>query len=172
MYQRGFRGGRRRNTRSLGTVVQSYKKVQNSAIASFSPGFQSEFLVQGVDHFTGQLTAVDANAPTGSIIKYIEIQFACANLVETACFVNCTVQYTLDGQTVIDPDQVGGNARRNQVLHQDMFSVGGFQNSTHKFRFKVPKKFQRVREGMDWVLVWSNSATVSRNVQTIYKFYR
>jgi len=154
-------------------MVNSYKKVQNSGQATFgTPGFQSEFLVQGVDNFTGQLTATDANVQTGSIIKFIEVQFALANVLEGACFVNCTVQYTLSSQTVVDPDQVGGNQQRNQVLHQDMFSVGGFQNSTHKFKFKIPKKFQRVREGMDWVLVWSNSAAVTRNVQTIYKYYR
>ncbi len=143
------------------------------APASFAAGFQNELLVDGKDSVAaGQTSATDAEVPTGSIVKFIEIQFACSNLVSVACYVNCTIQYSLATQNTINPDAVGGNAQRNQVLHQDLFVVGADQNSTHKFRFKIPKKYQRVREGVAWKLTWANSATVNRKVQVIYKFYR
>ncbi len=165
-HSRGSRGMRRQSIRP---VVKSFKKIINSAQATFAAGFQSEFLVQGENIAADQSTPTDPAVPTGSIIKYIEIQFAAANILEAPLFINCTIQYTLSSQVGRDPDTLGGNNQRNQCLHMDLFSVGGFQNSTHKFRFKVPKKFQRVREGMDWLLVWSNSASVVRKVQTIYQ---
>jgi len=167
---RSFRGSR---SRSMRPVVQSMKMVINTAEATFTPGFQTDFIAQGVDSIAaGQASSIAVNVPTGSIIKYFEVQFAVANVVEAACFVNCTIQYSRSNQGSVDPDAVGGTEQRNQVLHQDLFSVGGFQNSTHKFKFKVPKQFQRLQEGMDWRLVWSNSATIARKVQIIYKFYR
>ncbi len=173
VYQRGYRGGRRRSSSRLSSVVQSYKKVIFRIEASFSSGFQNEQIALGVDSVAaGQTSATDPNVPTGSIIKYIEVQFAASNVVLTPCFLNCTLQYVLSGQTTVDPNLVGGHAQRNQVLHMDMFTIGEGQNSTHKFKFKIPKKFQRLREGMAWHLAWRNSATVSRQVQMIYKFYR
>lgn len=143
------------------------------ANASFSAGFQQEQLVQGVDSVAaGQVSATDANVPTGCHVKFIEVQFAVHNSVETPCFVNCSVQYILQSQTSQNPDLLGGNAQRNQVIHQDMFSVGALQNSTHKFKIKIPKRFQRIKEGTQWLLVWSNTATVNRALQVVYKFYR
>ncbi len=154
-------------------VIQSYKKVIFFVDASFSAGFQNDELAVGVDNATvGQTSATDTNVPTGSIIKYFEVQFASSNVVLTPCFINCTIQYRLAGQTAINPNSMGGSNQRNQCLHMDLFTVGEGQNSTHKFRFKVPKGFQRIREGMRWTLTWSNSATVNRQTQCIYKFYR
>ncbi len=144
----------------------------NYASASFSAGFQQEQLAVGTDAIAPkQDNATDAQVPTGCIIKYFEIQFAVNNSVATPVYINCSIQFQLQSQTAVDPDLVGGNARRNQVLHQELFSVGQDQNSTHKFKFKVPKRFQRVKEGMQWLLVWSNSATVNREAQCIYKMY-
>ncbi len=154
-------------------VIQSYKKVIFFVNASFGPGFQNEEFAVGVDSVAaGQTSATDTNVPTGSIIKYFEVMFAASNVVSTPCFVNCTLQYTLSPQTAIDPNAVGGDPQRNQVLHMDLFSIGQSQNSTHKFKFKIPKQFQRLREGMRWKLTWRNSATVNRECLIIYKFYR
>ncbi len=173
MYRsRGYRGSRRRSG-GIRAVIQSYKKVINFAPASFGAGFNSQFIATGVDSVAaGQTGATDVNVPTGSIIKYFEVQFCVSNSVATACYVNCSVQYALSGQGFVNPDSVGGAGQRNQVLHQDLFTVGNQQNSTHKFKFKVPKKFQRLREGMSWALTWSNNVTVNNKTQIIYKFYR
>ncbi len=141
--------------------------------ASFSAGNNIETLAKGVDSLTsGQTSSTDGNVPTGSIIKYIEVQFAANNPTAAAGYITCSIQYRLDGQGFIDPSVVGGNPQRNQVLHMDLFAVAQDQNSTHKFRFKVPKQFQRIRDGMLWALVWNNNITVNRRILVIYKFYR
>ncbi len=167
--------GRRPRSRSRGIrpVIQSYKKSLIFADASFIAGFQAENIAEGDDtKVAGQISATDSDVPTGSMVKWFEVQFAANNSVAVPNYVNCTIQYKLVGQSFIDPDLVGGNKQRNQVLHADLFSVGDSQNSTHKFKFKVPKQFQRLREGMIWALVWGNTATLNRKVQIIYKFYR
>ncbi len=119
-----------------------------------------------------QATNVDAQIPTGSRVKFIEVQFTISNLAAIHCYINCSLQYTQSTQVTIDPQAVGGNTQRNQVLHQDLFVVGQNQNSTHKFKFKIPPKYQRIREGMNWILVWSTNQTVNRSIQVIYKVER
>ncbi len=171
MFHRGFRGSRRRS--GPRPVVQSQKVVLNFLDASFSAGFSTEQLAVGVDAVAaGQTSVTDANIPTGSMLKFIEVQFAVNNAAATAAYVTCSLQYKLVGQSFIDPSVVGGSKQRNQVLHMDLFSVGQNQNSTHKFKFKIPKGFQRIREGMSWGLTWNNSQTVNRRALVIYKYYR
>ncbi len=168
MFHRGYRGSRNRSMKR--PRGRTYKKVLHFVNASFSPGFTSERYVHGVDSVAiGQTSQIDPDVPTGAKVKYIEVQFAINNSVATPCYVNCTLQYTLAGQVTIDPNLVGGHAQRNQVLHMDLFTVGQDQNSTHKFRFKIPPKFQRMRESMGWWMVYRNSATINREVQVIYK---
>jgi len=152
-------------------MVRTYKKVLNFAEASFAAGQRSETLAVGVDALApGQSSATDGNVPTGARIKYIEVQMPVTNAVNQTAYINCSLQFALSTQAAVDPDAVGGNARRNQVLHQELFSVGFNQNSTHKFKLKIPPRFQRLKEGMIWLLMWSNSNTVNRRLQIIYKF--
>ncbi len=168
---RGYQGIRRRSM--LRPVIQTFKKVLIFADASFAAGFTSEQIAIGVDSVAaGQTGPTDTQVPTGSRLKYFEIQFAAANIASSTCFINCTIQLIQSQQSALDPDLVGGNTRRNNVFHMDLFSVGINQNSTHKFKFKVPKGFQRVKEGTAWELVWRNTSTINRKLQIIYKFER
>ncbi len=161
------RMGRRSGSRPL---RKTYKKVLNFAEASFAAGLRGEVFVSGADSVAiGQTSGTDATVPTGARVTFLEVQFPVTNAVDQTAYINCSIQYVLSSQSVVDPDGVGGNPRRNQVLHQELFSVGFNQNSTHKFKFRIPKIFQRVREGMTWQLVWSNSNTVNRRIQVIYK---
>ncbi len=171
MPYRSFRGSRRRS--SMRPVIQSYKKVLNFAQASFTAGFQNELLVNGADSTAaGQTSATDATVPTGALVKFVEFQLAINNSVASPLYINVSLQYKNAGQTFQDPNAIGGNAQRNQVLHQELFSVGQDQNSTHKFKWKIPGKFQRIREARQWSVTWSCSASCNREAQCIYKFYR
>ncbi len=158
----------------MAPVIQSYKKVLNFAGTSQSSGTKiSKLLIKGQDSVAaGQTGVTDANVPTGCIVKYIDITLCVTNLVAISFFHHLTIQHIHSGQGTIDPDVVGGNPQRNQVFHQALFSVGKEQNSTHIYRFKIPKKFQRVREGDEWVLVTKGSAVYTDIAQVIYKFYR
>ncbi len=172
MRYRSYRGSRRSNGGSR-PVVQSFKKVLNIVPASYTAGFTKVRLANGQDSVAaGQTGNTDDNVPTGSIIKYIEIQFSAVNLVAAACYINTTLGYLLAGQVAKDPLTIGGNTQRNQILHQSQFVAGLSQNANRTFKFKIPKKFQRLRENMEWVFTWNTSASVSASIQVIYKFYR
>ncbi len=172
MFHRGFRGSRRRSGAPR-PFVQTYKKVLNFSEASFATGQRSETLVQGKDSIAlGQTSAIDADVPTGSRIKFVEVQMPITNTTAQTAYINCSLQYALSGQGGIDPDVIGGNPQRNQVLHQELFQVGFNQNSTHKFKLRIPAKYQRMREGMKWILTWSNSNSINRRLQIIYKVER
>lgn len=155
-------------------IVQSYKKVINHAPASRAASTILNFaLSEGVDSVAaGQTGPTDVNVPTGAVIKYIEIQYVDVNLVAIASIRHVSIQKLHQGQSTINPALVGGNAQRNQVHMQQMFSVGQNQNSNHVYRFKIPKKFQRVREGDKWQFVVFGDSIHTSAVQAIYKFYR
>ncbi len=151
-------------------MITTFKKIINFAPASFTAGFNNQVLISGKDNISPkQTSATDGECPTGSRVKYMEIQFCVSNVVSAPCYINCSVQYIIAGQTFNDPDVLGGDPQRNQVLHQDLFTVGANQNSTHKFKFKIPPKYQRIRENMQWAMVWSTNVSVNQTSQTIYK---
>ncbi len=171
MYRRGSRGGRRRGMKA---VIQSYKKVINHAPASTAAGVNRDMiLVTGVDSVAaGQTSVTDSSVPTGAIVKFIDIKLVVGNSTLANVFCHVAIMYTLTGQGVVSPLTVGGSALRNQVLHQDMFAVQQSQNTNKLYRFKIPKQFQRVREGRVWRIIVNADLLTSSAVQAIYKFYR
>ncbi len=158
----------------MAPVIQSFKKVLNGAPASRAASTDiTRFLSTGTDSVAaGQTSVGDALVPTGSIIKFIEIQWSASNLAAVACFVHVCIQQTHAGQSPVSPLTVGGSPQRNQVFFQAMYLIGKDQNSNHVFRFKVPKKFQRVREGDNWQFVTNGDTVYADATQVIYKFYR
>ncbi len=154
-------------------IVKTYKKVITHAPASHAGSTKIEFpLASGIDSISpGQTSAFDVNVPTGSVIEYIDINYAFINIAGTggADFMSISIQMTLSGQSTIDPRVIGGNPQRNQVFKQEIFSMGHDQNGNRTYRFKIPKKYQRLREGMQWLFVVINSGTFSDNLQAIYK---
>lgn len=164
---------RRRSSR-MAPVIQSYKKVINSAPASRAAATDiTIFMTAGKDSVAaGQTSVTDPDVPTGSVIKYIEIQYCVTNLVAISAFFNITIQLVHSGQSPVSPLTVGGSPQRNQVFFQQLFSVGKEQNSTHVYRFKIPKKFQRVREGDSWLFTTNGSVVYTDAMMIIYKFFR
>ncbi len=167
MYGRRRRRSRRRTARPL---VRYYKKVLDFAPVANAAGRIDHVLVKGVDSITmGQTGPIDADVPTGSRITEIHVNFMASNIVGGSLFQYISMQYKLVLQTFIDPRVVGGNAQRNQVLYQDAYSIGINQNANRVFKFRIPPKFQRVKESMQWALVTNGTNTVTNAVQVIYK---
>ncbi len=155
-------------------VVQSYKKVLNEAPASRVPATNIvSTMANGVDSVAaGQTGPTDAAVPTGCVIKFFEIQWAMGNLSGGNNFFHVVIQLLRSGQSNVSPNVVGGNPQRNQVFFQSMFQIGTDQNGSRVYRFKVPKRFQRMREGDSWKFVRQGSATYTDGTQIIFKFYR
>ncbi len=171
MYRRGSRGSR---SRGMQAVIQSYKKVINHAPASSAAGVDRIFAAtNGQDNVTvGQTSAIDFSVPTGAIVKYIEWQVGLINIVSNPAFAHVIIQLKHSGQANLSPDVIGGDPLRNNVYHQDCFSVGADQNTNRKYKFKVPKRVQRVREGDVWQVIVSVNQAYNSVCQVIYKFYR
>lgn len=164
----------RRRISSPRNVVQSFKKVFTLAPTSRAAAtILSNSLATGTDSVAaGQTSATDVAVPTGSVIKMIEIQYSCANLVSIASFLSICIQKVHSGQTRLDPQAVGGNPQRNQVFFQKIYSLGKDQNRDITIKFKIPKKYQRIREGDEWHFTRVSNTIFTDNTQAIYKFYR
>ncbi len=168
---RGSRGGRRGSMRP---VIMTFKKVLDYAPASRTVDTVHQFnIAAGVDSVAaGQTTPTDVNVPTGSMVRFVEIQFSASNLVSQSEYFWATIQIKHTGQGVVSGRVVGGNPQRNQVFRQLQFQLGQNQSSNHVWKWKVPPKFQRLREGD--VMVFTLESDVAHNsaVQIIYKFLR
>ncbi len=158
----------------MSPVIQSFKKVLNFGPVSLAVGLGSFTAVKGVDSVAaGQTGVSDPDVPTGSIVKYIEFQHAIGqHLSDSPAFINIAIERLEDGQAIVNPAVVGGNPRRNQVFFQALFQLGKFQNFNRVYRFKIPKKFQRVREGTTWSFNVNSDLIGTQALQIIYKFYR
>lgn len=154
--------------------IQSFKKVLNYAGASHAAATKIDFPISlGQDGVAaGQGTATDQSVPTGSVIRSFEIQYTPINLVSQASVLHVSVQQIRSGQATISPDLVGGSGQRNQVFYQRMVMLGANQQTNMVIKFKVPKKFGRVREDDQWVFTVIADTVFSSACQIIYKFYR
>ncbi len=150
---RGSRGSRRSG--GIRQVIQSYKMIIEAAAASFAANANQQFpIVEGLDgKVAGQTSSVDDQVPVGCVIKSIRIWYCQQNLVNVAGFTHLTLQHLRTGQSFIAADDQAGNPQRNQVHHTDYFSVGQNQNVNRGMLFKIPAKYQRVRDGDKWQLI-------------------
>lgn len=156
----------------LGNVIQSYKQIKQNAPASHAAATRIDrAVVDGVDNYTGP-SANNKEVPTGAKIEKIEFQLCLQNLVNVASFAWISIQHLRSGQSTIDPRAAGGNPQRNQIHLQLHRCIGQNQNVNITIPFKVPKKYQRVREGDQWVLTYESDTIFTSSLQTIYKFYR
>ncbi len=152
--------------------IQSYKQAVQNAPASTVSGIVNHPLVIGVDNYTGP-SAANNEVPTGAVVSLFDIQVVTQNNVSAqAVFLWASIQQTRSGQSPLDPRSLGGNPQRNQTFKQMLYVIGTGQNSRMHWRFKIPKKFQRVREGDQWVLSLNADQTTVRASQIVYKFYR
>jgi len=164
----------RRRMSSPRPIIQSFKKVINVATISRPAGTQFDTAMStGVDSVAaGQTSVSDGDVPTGCMIKFIEVQWAATNLVNISQFLSYGIQLVHAGQNPISLLVVGGNPQRNQVFYQRMEGLGQFQNFSRTIKFKIPKKFQRVREGDEWRFSRRGTQVFTEQLQVIYKFYR
>ncbi len=154
-------------------VIQSFKKVLNNAETTQPITAVTKQLVLGEDSIAaGQTGPTDPGVPTGSVIKFILIQYSCMNLVNVSNTHHWCIQLLHSGQTIVPPDAVGGNPQRNQVFVQGHMNMGQSQNNNRTIKFKIPRKFQRVREGDSWNFTSKSTQVYTDAMQTIYKFYR
>lgn len=167
--RRYSRGGQRRTT---GTVVQSFKKVILHLPVSTAVQTAPDISVGTDSVAAGQTSITDANVPTGSIIKAVRVQVALSNNTANNVVVNMTIQQLHTGQGNVSPLAVGGNPQRNQVFKQWLIPIATGQEKMVDYLFKIPKKYQRVREGSRWRMVTESNFARFESYQFIYKFYR
>ncbi len=152
--------------------MRSYKKILNYGIASTTALIADNITVGADSLAIGQTGPGDANVPTGWKLAGFRLQGGFGNQSTTvAMHVGVNIQYLLSGQTQnVDPLAQGGHAQRNQVIKSWMFVLAPLEHKNIDTFVKIPKKFQRIKEGMLWRIAHS-SAGVTRTyaIQLIYK---
>ncbi len=165
----------RRFTRRRSTVtnpIQSYKQITVDGPASRAAATNIiHTIVQGTDDYSGPL-AGNNQVPTGAHISSVLVMLAFTNLVSVSALVHLHLQCFRSGSGVVTPGVVGGNALRNQVIATRMFFIGKDQNNNLMYQIKIPKIYQRIREGDSFALIYRCDAVFASATQAIYKFYR
>ncbi len=164
---------RRSRMSSLGNVIRSYKKVLDFAPASRVASTVIEFeMTSGVDSIgPGQGGVSDPTVPTGAMVKGFNIDIPFGYTGTATAFIWMSIQHLRANQSVISPRVIGGNSQRNQVFFQKLVMLGENQNLSFHMRFKIPPKFQRVREGDKWIFAYESDVAHASGAQIIYKLF-
>lgn len=162
----------RRRRATIRPRSHTFKKIIYNAGASIAAGTKNDHnIIATVDNITPkQTTNIDVDVPTGSIVTDIYCWVSFANLVSIASFASLTIQQVLANQAgTVNPFTMGGNAQRNQIFYTKFFSLGKDQNVNCMVHFKVPKKYQRMREGTLWRATTNCETIRSEASMMIYK---
>ncbi len=165
-----YRANRRR--RSMGMApIQSFKQIAIDGPASRAAATTiiHNFLV-GVDNYAGPTTNVEV--PTGAKVMSVLIMACFTNLVSVSSLLHFNLVCLRSGLPSVTPGAVGGSPQRNQVIFTMMKFLGHDQNNNFMFRAKIPKIFQRIREGDIFQLAYRTDTVFASATQVIYKFYR
>ncbi len=153
------------STRSVKYVLDEVQGTSTTGTVSFE-------LAKGVDDETlGQTNGQDTSVPTGVKIKQFNIMSCWGSITGVSTFLHWSIQRLSSSQNAIDPTAVGGNALRTNVMMQGMSCIGDRQNATVDIKYKVPKKFWRIRDGDRWMFTTKSSTNVDTVKQCIYKVF-
>ncbi len=162
----------RRRSYTARPIVQSFKQisVDGPALRLAATNILHS-LVIGVDNYAGP-TVANNEVPTGAKIFNIILFLSLGSIASPATTLHFTVQCLRSGQGQVPPGTQGGNPQRNQVIHTEMFFVTAQQSINRTMIIKVPKQYQRIREGDIFQLVYRGDTVFTSITQVIYKFYR
>ncbi len=153
------------STRSVKYVIDEVQGTSQTTTQSFE-------LAKGVDDETlGQSSATDNSVPTGVKIRQFNIMTCWGSITGVSTFLHWSIQRLSSSQNAIDPTAVGGNPLRTNVMMQGMICIGDKQNATLDIKYKVPKKFWRIKDGDRWMLTTKSSTNVDTVKQVIYKVF-
>ncbi len=170
------RMSRRRN---FGQVIHSVKNVHETDISLIANANQITSLALGVD--VGVPTKVTGiEVPTGAKIYSIElwITFVAGASNETGVY-NWYIGKIRAGQSsatdfpIADGTDIGLNANRNFIFHEEHSIVGTEDAGPYKFhrRIKIPKIYQRMRSSDSLFIKSKNDIAGLEQVVALYKYY-
>ncbi len=152
--------------------IQSYKQISVDGPASRAAATNiNHTFLSGVDNYSGP-TVNNDEVPTGCSVMSVLLMLTFTNLVEISSLLHLNIQCRRNGTGAITPGVVGGNPERNTVIYTQMVFLGKNQNNNFMFRVKIPKIYQRIREGDNWQIRYRADTVFASATQVIYKFYR
>jgi len=152
--------------------IQSFKQITVDGPASRAAAtLITHTFVNGVDNYVGP-TANNFEVPTGAKVMGFLVIANFTNLVGVSASLHFHIQCARTGIPSVTPGAVGGDPNRNTIIHTRMVFLGKDQNSNWMFYVKVPRIFQRIREGDIWRLSYQCDTVFASQTQIIYKFYR
>ncbi len=163
-----FHRTRRRSRMSALQPINSYKTITVDGPASRAAATNIDHnILTGIDGST-----TGANVQTGSKLMSVLIFASFTNLVAVSSLLHFNVGILRGGSAFPTPGAVGGSTQRNQIIFTHQAFLGQNQNSNFIFRLKIPKVFQRVREGDVWRIRYRTDTVFASATQAIYKTYR
>ncbi len=151
--------------------IQSYKQITIDGPASRAAATDIVHVIaQGVDNYTGP-SAANNEIPTGAKVMSILVMASFTNLVAVSSLLHFNVQCRRGAARIV-PGAVGGSSQRNTVIFTAMKFLGQNQNSNYMWLLKIPRIYQRIREGDTWDLIYRTDTVFASATQVIYKFYR
>ena len=132
-------------------------------------------LVNGVK-VNGAIKVIGTEVPAGAIVSQIDVYL---NLIVPSGSGNATVVYFVicrrAGQSAVPASSftaIGLSDMRNQVIRSEMTMIGTEDAGPlrTKFKVKIPKTYQRIREGDDISLIVQSTEASEMSAGCRYRF--
>jgi len=170
---------RRRRIQSRPSPIQSFRQIYDKAATIIGLADETDIVADGSDQnppgFTNNVV------PVGAMIYRIRlnitVQGASSSDSGKAGFIVYKLRGGQGGGTdITNYITLGGTATRNQVFWNQALPYGTEDAGPRSFDrwLKIPKTFQRMREGDNFQVKFTNSdaSSVSYSLHAEYKFYR
>lgn len=154
-------------------IVSNKNEAVNTSIGVGAAVLTTVILANQINDYTGVPVDVPIGANISSMFIHVDIQPQA--VVGVIDWYIAKAKASEVGNLPV-PGGVAGHIMRNKIFHEEHGLPGVFNNgsppNTTKMVFVVPKKFRRMSETDQWVLVLRCSTAYDACVQAIYKFYQ
>ncbi len=152
--------------------IQSFKQITVDGPASRAAATNiTHRFVLGIDNYAGP-TATNDEVPTGAKVMSATLFMSFSNLVSINALLHYHIQCLRFGGAIVTPGVQGGSPLRNTVIHTGMLFIGKEQNTNLQLNIKIPRIYQRIREGDQFFIVYRCDAVFASATEVLYKFYR
>lgn len=177
-----FRGRRRGRARMVLTPIQSFKQQRQEVITYAGTVANNNYIVVvGVarDALSGDRKNVPVGAKIMSIAVTVNFGSTSAaatgdgNWMLTCLRAGQDVQDEFAATNAADWSNIGLSNARNQVIKSFLvnFSTENGATYRHSSQIKIPKMYQRIRQGDVWTITWNSGLGGQLAIGTRYKYY-
>ncbi len=177
-----YRGRRRSRRRMILAPIQSFKQQRQEAV-TYAGSLANNNYIVAVGTLQDAMGGDRKNVPVGANISSVHVTVNFGNTSAAATgdgnwMLTCLragqdIQDEFAATNAADWTNIGLSNARNQVIKSFLVNFGTENGSTYRYsqQIKIPKVYQRIRQGDVWTVTWTSGLGGQLLIGTRYKYY-